>query len=97
MNNIIEPPDLTIPPDLTKFNTDDIKANTIQYLRNQRNKLLKDTDIYLLPDFPISTENKQLIISYRQSLRDFPTSDYFINYDWSDINNPPLLPINPIN
>ena len=97
MENIIEPPDLTIPPDLTKFNIDDIKVNTIQFLRNQRNQALKKTDIYLLSDFPISTENKELIMNYRQSLRDFPSSDYFINYDWSDINNPSVLPTNPLN
>ena len=93
----MDPPDLTIPPDLNYFNIDDIKATTIQFLRNQRNQALKKTDIYLLSDFPISTENKELIINYRQLLRDFPTSDYFINYDWSNINNPPVLPINPLN
>ena len=93
----MDPPDLSIPPDLTKFNIDDIKANTIQFLRNQRNQALKNTDIYLLSDFPISTENKELIINYRQLLRDFATSDYFINYDWLNINNPPVLPINPLN
>ena len=51
----------------------------------------------MLPDFPLSTENKQLIITYRQQLTDFTISDYFVNYDWADINNPPILPINPIN
>ena len=96
MENIIEPPDLTILPDLTKFNIDDIKANTIQFLRIQRNYALKNTDIYMIPDFPISTEIKELIMNYRQQLRDFPSSDYFINYDWLDINNPPVLPINPL-
>jgi len=93
----MNPPDLTIPPDLSFFNIDDIKATTIQFLRNQRNQALKKTDIYLLSDFPISTENKELIMNYRQSLRDFPSSEYFINYDWSDINNPPVLPTNPLN
>ena len=47
MENIIEPPDLTIPPDLTKFNIDDIKATTIQFLRNQRNQALKKTLIFI--------------------------------------------------
>ena len=54
----MDPPDLTIPPDLSFFNTDDIKATTIQFLRNQRNQALKNTDIYMIPDFPISIENK---------------------------------------
>ena len=39
-------PDLTIPPDLTNFNIDDIKANTIQFLRNQRNQALKTLILY---------------------------------------------------
>ena len=32
----MNPPDLTIPPDLIFLNIDDKKANTIQFLRNQR-------------------------------------------------------------
>ena len=78
------------------MNINDIKLTIIQYLKNKRNQALKDTAIYMLPDFPISDEQKELIKNYRQSLRDFPTSDYFINYDWSDINNHPILPTNPI-
>ena len=79
----MNPPDLTvltIPPDLSFFNIDDMKTTTIQFLRNQRNQALKNTDIYMIPDFPNSTENKELIMNYRQSLRDFPSSEYLINY-----------------
>ena len=46
----MNPPDLTvltIPPDLSFFNIDDMKATTIQFLRNQRNQALKNTDIYI--------------------------------------------------
>ena len=65
----MNPPDLTIPPDLSFFNIDGIKANTRQFLRNQRNQALKNTDIYMLPvpDFFISTENKELIMNFIQS------------------------------
>ena len=40
-------------------------------MREERNKLLKDSDYTVLPDFP--TANKQDWIDYRQELRDFPS------------------------
>jgi len=41
------------------------------YLRNTRNSLLELTDKYLLPDYPITQENLEIIKTYRQTLRDF--------------------------
>ena len=49
-----------------------------QILKNQRNELLKDTDKYMLVDFPITPENLELIKQYRQALRDFTANDYII-------------------
>ena len=39
--------------------------------RNIRNELLNRTDRYILSDFPITDEQKQEIILYRQTLRSF--------------------------
>jgi len=39
--------------------------------RNMRNELLNQTDRFLLSDYPITEEQKQEIIIYRQTLRDF--------------------------
>jgi Phage tail assembly chaperone protein len=39
--------------------------------RNIRNELLNRTDKYLLSDYPIVQEQKEIIIKYRQELRDF--------------------------
>ncbi len=39
-------------------------------LRNTRNSYLSLTDKYLLPDYPITDEKKEIIINYRQYLRD---------------------------
>ena len=39
--------------------------------RNIRNELLNRTDRYILSDFPITEEQKQEIILYRQNLRSF--------------------------
>lgn len=41
------------------------------YLRNTRNSLLQLTDKYLLPDYPITPENLEIIKAYRQELRNF--------------------------
>ena len=41
-------------------------------IRNLRNKFLGLTDKYTAPDFPITTEQKQELFAYRQSLRDLP-------------------------
>lgn len=40
-------------------------------LREQRNKLLVETDKYMLPDFPITSNNLELLKIYRQELRNY--------------------------
>ena len=49
-------------------------------LRNERNKLLFQTDKYLLPDYPITSENLEKIKIYRQQLRNFFQTDEVKNY-----------------
>ena len=44
---------------------------TILFKRENRNQLLKESDKYLLPDYPITPENLELIKTYRQQLRDY--------------------------
>lgn len=44
----------------------------VDEMRTQRDNLLKESDMYALPDFPHKTEEKkQEWLSYRQQLRDF--------------------------
>jgi hypothetical protein len=43
-----------------------------------RNRLLADSDKYVLIDFPITPENLEIIKQYRQELRDFTNNDYII-------------------
>jgi hypothetical protein len=47
-------------------------------LRNMRNELLKASDKYLLPDFPITPEKLEIIKAYRQALRDFTDNNYIL-------------------
>jgi len=50
----------------------EIRMNTI---RRERNILLRDSDIYVIPDWPHATEEvKQAWLDYRQALRDLPAN-----------------------
>jgi hypothetical protein len=49
----------------------DGKNAFIQMIRIKRDAILFDTDKYLLPDFPITNENLNIIKDYRQQLRDY--------------------------
>ncbi len=50
-------------------------------LRNIRNNYLNLTDKYLLPDYPITVEKREIIKVYRQTLRDI------INLNREDVLN----------
>lgn len=67
------------------------------FKRDNRNRLLRESDFYVLPDYPISTENLETIKEYRQKLRDYTKHDKFINFNSKDINysNFPDFPIFP--
>ena len=43
-----------------------------------RNQILKDTDKYLICDFPITADNLIKIKEYRQLLRDFTNNNYIL-------------------
>ena len=47
-------------------------------VRNQRNQLLKNSDIYVLQDFPITPQNLIIIKTYRQALRDTPENNFVL-------------------
>lgn len=54
-------------------------------LREERNKLLAQTDWTVLLDVPISREKKEEYISYRQKLRDLPSTAKPDNITWPTI------------
>ena len=72
------PEDKSIQPILTHEFLEFINNTNISNLRNQRNKLLIETDKYLLVDFPISSNNLILIKEYRSKLRNFTDNNYII-------------------
>lgn len=56
--------------------------------RNIRNEILRETDKYLLSDYPVTAEHKQKIIEYRQFLRDVSKQQGFPRgIDWGEFPN----------
>lgn len=52
-------------------------------VRDKRNKLIGETDYYLMPDYPISPEDLEAVKVYRQALRDIPEQSGFPkNVQW---------------
>jgi len=48
---------------------------SLNFIRNKRNILLRESDVYSLPDWPhASEERKQAWLDYRQALRDLPAN-----------------------
>ena len=65
------------------MNDDNMKYD---FLRMERDKLLRLSDKYLLPDYPHTTDTiRNEWITYRQNLRDLPSainiSDVELNFD----------------
>ena len=61
-------------------------------IRNIRNLYLKNTDKYMLIDFPITEEERQKYIQYRQYLRDYTNNIGWWKYEpktfeeWNNTN-----------
>ena len=70
----------TTPQELTPEMQSLFEKHHIEMKRKERNKLLSETDKYVLPDFNITTENKMLILTYRQTLRDFNYFDFSLTF-----------------
>ena len=49
--------------------------------RSIRDSYLKNTDKYVLSDFPITSKQKEKVLSYRKMLRDLPEQKDFPNID----------------
>jgi hypothetical protein len=81
---------------MSNIDHDYINSTYITFLRNARNQLLKDTDVYLIQDYPIINDDLVLIKDYRQCLRDFMGSSNVIYYDYRYNSIPPDFPPFPL-
>ena len=54
--------------------------NYVNYtlLKNTRNLILAETDKYLLPDYPITSEQLEIEKNHRKALRDFTNNNYIM-------------------
>lgn len=52
-------------------------------VRSQRDAMIAETDYLMMSDYPISAEDKALVETYRQALRDIPEQEGFpSNVQW---------------
>ena len=59
-----------------------VRYSDEEFLRKRRNELLSDSDYTQLPDSPLSDAKKQEWATYRQALRDLPTTADPSNITW---------------
>jgi len=75
---------------------DEMRQSQLNLQRHYRNQLLDTTDKYVLPDYPLSDEEKNEIKIYRQELRDYFERDDVVNWVFTFQNQqPPDLPVHP--
>lgn len=78
------------------MNNPDITEVYLNMRKEERNKLLTDSDKYLLLDFPISSNNLILVKDYRQKLRDYMDLPEVKNYNYASTTPIPDFPTFPI-
>ena len=74
------------------MNNPDITEVYLNMRKEERNKLLADSDKYLLLDFPISSNNLILVKDYRQKLRDCMDLPEVKNYNYASTTPIPDFP-----
>lgn len=71
----------------------------MEEIRTIRNNFLLQTDKYFISDFPISPEKKNIILNYRQQLRDLPqnliNTEINLNNIGSYFPQAPVVLVNP--
>jgi predicted ATP-dependent Lon-type protease len=55
-----------------------LKEYHLKALKEKRNKILSETDKYMMSDFKITTEKLEIVKQYRQALRDFTNNNYIM-------------------
>ena len=61
-------------------------AELAEDIRNKRDRLISDTDFYLMSDYPIDSKNFEDLKIYRQALRDIPQQSGFPkDVIWPDV------------
>lgn len=74
------------------INPIEITKAKINDKRTQRNFALRDSDVYMIIDYPINDYQRDLIKTYRQSLRDYFQKPEVINWTFT-LENQELPPL----
>lgn len=56
---------------------EEVKAEASAQVRAQRDALLAETDHFVMPDYPLTDEQREAVKAYRQELRDVPQQEGF--------------------
>lgn len=70
-------------------------SNYIMFIKQQTLNLLYNTDKYVLPDYPITSNQQIEMIQFRQALRDYTKLPEIQNYDYTSNLTIPDFPILP--
>ena len=67
--------------------------------RHKRNQLLRESDLYMIQDYPINDYQRSLIINYRKELRNYFQTSRVINFTFTLENQelPPLATFPDLN
>lgn len=69
----------------TTSNESDFIVNKAEEVRSNRDQLLLETDFYMMLDYPISEEDRNIFKIYRQALRDITQQEGFPeNVTWPE-------------
>ena len=88
-------PDMTVengelipaPAEVLEARREAEKVRKAEALRAERDGRLAETDKYLIPDFPISEQQREQYRAYRQYLRDLPEAEGFPEVEIKTIDN----------
>lgn len=71
--------------DVSPQKTEPTEAQLALRIRNRRDKLLTDTDYYVMPDYPATEEGLAEVKAYRQTLRDITKQEGFpLSVTWPE-------------
>lgn len=74
----VQLPDLSLTvEEIPQKTEDDIKSEAAESVREKRDALISETDFLMMPDYPISDEDREAVKAYRQALRDVPQQSGF--------------------
>lgn len=74
------------------INVNDLTLDYKTKKKQERNDLLKSSDVYMIVDYPINDYQRNLIKNYRQSLRDYFQKPEVINWIFT-LENQELPPL----